>query len=465
MRSLFVKFFLSFLLIIVLISAIGITMTYLRDQEFPPLAHQHFARQAIGEYGRVAIRAYESEGLHELQEYVEELFENAGVRLILFDGQAQPLSRQRVPRRMLRMARRALESGEVVFPMRGARNWVASPLASEAGRPYVIAIGLPDKTPSRHLVRGFSHGFLGWRLLVLLGVSALVCFWLARSLTAPIGRLRQATRQFAAGDLSTRVAAQVKGKHELAGLAQDFDEMAGQIEILVDSQQRLLRDISHELRSPLARLGVALELARQEANPAVRQKALARIELEAERMNELIGQLLSLTRLENAAEGLPGAEFDLSELLAGLVQDADFEAQKHACAVIFNGRHPVMFHGSEELLSRALENVIRNAVKYTADRSLVNVELSASQEKILIRIVDQGPGVPAEALGKLFEPFYRVADARDRQSGGTGIGLAIAERAIKLHSGRIRANNGPSGGLEVEIELPQAIPKPASGKS
>ncbi len=452
MRSLFLKFFLSFLLIIILIATIGITMTYLRDQEFPPLAHQHFARQAIKEYGRGAIQAYE-DGSHELEEYAEDLFEDAGVRLILFDFEGRPLTEQRVPRRMLHMARRALQSGEVVFPSMGARNWVASPLNSSSGQTYAVAIGLPDRPPAKHLVRGLSHGFLGWRLLVLLGVAALVCYWLARSFAAPISRLRQATRQLADGDLTIRVGGQVKGRNEIGGLARDFDHMAERIEALVSAQQRLLRDISHELRSPLARLGVALELARQEGNPATRQKALQRIELEAERMNEMIGQLLSLTRLESGASELRRQEFDLAELLANLVQDADYEARNRGCTVAYQGDGPLLYTGSQELLARALENVIRNAVKYTADDSSVTVELSHSAQGVDIRILDQGPGVPQESLGKLFEPFFRVADARDRQSGGTGIGLAIAERAVKLHGGSIAAENRPEGGLAVKIHL------------
>ena len=455
MRSLFFKFFLSFLLINVLIISISVTLTYLRDQEFPPLASQHFARQALAEYGRGAIRIYEEKGIAGLDGYADELLESVGSRIVLFDAAGRPLTnKQRVPRRMVRMAHRALETGEVVFPMMGERNWLASKLLNESGQTYIVALGLPQKPPPRHLVKGLSSGLLGWRLLVLLGVSALVCYWLARSFAAPIGRLRHATRQFATGDLSIRVGDQVKSKNEIGGLARDFDDMAERIEDLVKAQQRLLRDISHELRSPLARLGVALELARQEDKPDVRHKALARIELEAERMNEMIGQLLSLTRLESGARELQRQEFDLADLLANLVQDADYEAKNRDCRVLMTGHGPLLLTGSEELLARALENVIRNAVKYTADRSSVTVELVNAAPGINIRILDQGPGVPEEALDKLFEPFYRVADARDRQSGGTGIGLAIAERAVKLHGGSIRAENRAAGGLMVEIHLP-----------
>jgi two-component system sensor histidine kinase CpxA len=266
--------------------------------------------------------------------------------------------------------------------------------------------------------------------------------------------LRQATRQFAAGDLSTRVSHQIKGKNEIAGLANDFDEMAGKIETLVGTQKRLLRDISHELRSPLARLGVALELVRQDSSQESRQKALGRIELEATRMNEMIGQLLSLARLEAGVSELPRAEFDLCALLSDLVRDADYEARNRKIKVTFKGPETTVVSGYEDLLARALENIIRNGIRYTGDGTQVNVELIRKSAVILIRIADQGPGVPDEALEKLFEPFYRIADARDRQSGGTGIGLAIAEQAVRLHAGSISASNRPEGGLLVQISLP-----------
>ena len=454
MRSLFVKFFLSFLLIIILISTTGILLTFLRDQEFPPLASQNFARRAIADYGREAIQAYEDEGIQTLDEYAEDLLEKSGIHIILFDASGQALTRRRVPRRMQHMAVRVLRSNEVVSPMMGERNWLASPIKNSTGNRYVVAIGLPEKTPVRHLLRNLTRGFLGWKLLLLLAITAAVCFFLARSLTAPISRLRRATRQFSDGDLTTRVGGQIKGQTELAGLARDFDDMAGHIEDLIGAQKRLLRDISHELRSPLARLGVALELARPDGNPEARQKALQRIEMEAERMNEMIGQLLSLTRLEADACQLERKPFSLSGLLERLVQDADFEAKNRRCRVMLQRSDAVSFNGSEKLLSRALENVIRNAVKYTAIESNINVELTVTTQEICVHILDQGPGVPEESLEKLFDPFYRVANARDRQSGGTGIGLAIAERAIKLHGGSIQATNRPEGGLAVEIHLP-----------
>ena len=455
MRSLFLKIFLYFLLIILLVASAVVVLTYFRDREFPPLSHQGFAQRAIAEYGREATRAYEKEGVPAVDKFSRRLLQESSTYLVLFDRQLQPLTSGRVPHRLQRMAQRALSSGEVVFPMMGRQNGLASVVHSDSGDIYVVALTLPDRPPSRNLLKGVTHGFLGWQLLVLLLITAIVCYVLARSLTAPIGRLREATRRFAAGDLGTRIGSQVKGSQELSGLASDFDEMAAKIEGLVAAQKRLLRDISHELRSPLSRLGIALELARQPDSPEARGKALERIALEAERMNEMIGQLLSLTRMENGSGEFRSEEFDLRELLTALVADAQYEAESRGCRVALNAPEAVMFRGSEEHLARALENVVRNAVKYTAGESIVDVTMDAMAGGVVIRVADRGPGVPEETLEKLFEPFYRVADARDRQSGGTGIGLAIAERAIRLHRGGIRALNRPEGGLLIEIRLPK----------
>ncbi len=453
MRSLFLKIFLYFLLIIVLVSTAVMALTYFRDQRFPLLSHQNFARQAVTEYGREAIYAYEKDGVKGLERLTVKLNRKSGIRLLLFDDRGAPLLRQPYPRRFRHLAQQALQSNKVVFPMMGQRNNLAMAVTADSGRTYVVAINVPSRPSGHSALHDVVRGFLGWELLALLLITALVCYFLSRTLTAPITRLRQATRSFAAGDLTTRLGDQIKGKNELSELARDFDEMAGKIEDLVGSQQRLLRDISHELRSPLTRMGIALELARQK-QPEAREKALTRIELEAERMNTMIGQLLGLTRLETGAETPPFQTFDLSQLLVQLVEDANFEAARRRCQVVYNGVKNIEYFGAAELVTQAFENVIRNALKYTADETIVTVSLSATEESVTIEVSDQGDGVPEELLGKLFEPFYRVADARDRQSGGTGIGLAIAERAVKLHGGTITAHNQPDGGLLVKVVLP-----------
>jgi two-component system sensor histidine kinase CpxA len=244
-------------------------------------------------------------------------------------------------------------------------------------------------------------------------------------------------------------------RDELASLAADFDVMAEKIESLVNSQRRLLGDISHELRSPLARLSIALELARQRSG-ADATTALERIQLEAENLNEMIGQLLALTRLESGAEAIRKTEFDLASLVGAITDDADFEARSRKRSVKLESPESCTIVGNEQLLRRAIENVIRNAVQYTAEGTEVEVKLECGDKtsEAVITVRDHGTGVPENALAEIFRPFYRVDDARDREAGGVGLGLAIAERALRLHAGAVKAVNASDGGLVVTISLP-----------
>jgi two-component system sensor histidine kinase CpxA len=257
-------------------------------------------------------------------------------------------------------------------------------------------------------------------------------------------------------------------KDEVAGLMRDFDAMAERMEMLVKAQSRLLNDISHELRSPLARLNVALGLARQRAG-VESADMLDRIELEASRLNELIGRILTLARLEDGEQGVPQTPVPLGELVANVAEDAEFEAQERHChvhTVIPEGDWGV--RGNDSLLHSAVENVVRNAIRYTAEGSSVEIVLSSSgsskdNSEAVLRVSDSGPGVPEDALGKLFEPFYRLDDARGRLTGGVGLGLAITERAVRFHGGKVTAFNRAEGWLMVEIRLPLISPAPDVG--
>jgi two-component system sensor histidine kinase CpxA len=235
--------------------------------------------------------------------------------------------------------------------------------------------------------------------------------------------------------------------------------MAERLEGLVNAQAHLLNDVSHELRSPLARLNLALGLARQRTSPEA-EGALARIELEAERLNELIGRLLTLARLEGGDDHLQRSEIPLQDLIREVAEDADFEAQSRNCRVnyIIDANCTVL--GNPALLRSALENVVRNATRYTREGSTVEIRLEKADRmngtEAVLRVIDSGPGVPANALEKIFRPFYRLDDARNRQTGGVGLGLSITERTVRLHGGTVRAANRPEGGLVVEIRLPLA---------
>jgi two-component system, OmpR family, sensor histidine kinase CpxA len=311
--------------------------------------------------------------------------------------------------------------------------------------------------------------------LFMILVSAAFCFWLARYLTAPVTKLRRATNDLANGKLGARVGPSLgKRRDELASLAADFDRMAERIESLLDAQRRLLGDISHELRSPLARLNVALELARERSGPEA-TTALERIHQEAETLNALIGQVLALTRLETGSRQVNATNFDLTKLVHEIADDADFEARSRNCSVRLSCCNSVMMVGSKELLRPAIENVVRNAIQHTGENTAVEIDIRASEVSangtnnsiravqspgsatVEITIRDHGNGVPEAALTEIFRPFYRVDDARDRESGGTGLGLAIAERAVRLHEGTLAAINAPDGGLIVTINLPAQL--------
>jgi two-component system OmpR family sensor kinase len=295
-------------------------------------------------------------------------------------------------------------------------------------------------------------------ILVLTGVLAsfISSFLLAWYFAKPIGSLRKAFRALAAGDLTQRVApAMGSRRDELADLGRDFDDMATQLQNLMSSQRRLLHDVSHELRSPLARLQVSIGLARQQ--PEKVASSLERIEQEAGRLDTLVGEVLTLSRLESGTPQRTDEYLDILELLDTLMDDARFEAKALSCHVSFQCEledSPVI-QGHGELLYRALENVLRNAIHHTPPDTTVTLGIrrNVARDCLHITVDDQGPGVPAAELASIFEPFQRSSNGNPARNG-YGLGLAIARRAIESHGGSIRASNRPERGLRVEIILP-----------
>jgi two-component system sensor histidine kinase CpxA len=292
-------------------------------------------------------------------------------------------------------------------------------------------------------------------LLIALVVSAVVCFFLARYLVSPVDQLRRVTRQIASGDLDVRVSPKLKGRHdELGLLASDLDTMAERVRNLLELKQQLLRDVSHELRSPLARLQLALSLASRQEDSNV-ERHLARIGCEADRLEELIARTLKLARLERPMQGAENALVDVGQLLTNIVADVGIEADAHSCSVALQADRLLQVNGDPELLRSALENVIRNAVRYAPAGSKVGIDARrADGRRIEVVVQDHGPGVPEKDLELIFEPFYRVDAARNRAVGGDGLGLAIAARAVAIHGGTIQARNLGSGGLAVHLSFP-----------
>jgi two-component system sensor histidine kinase CpxA len=327
-------------------------------------------------------------------------------------------------------------------------------LVGPDGKAFRVVVMTP---PYRGPIRRFGElelpGVRAATLIIALVVSAVVCFLLARYLTAPVDRLRDATQRIAAGDLNVRVLPSLKGrKDDLGLLAADFDAMAERVRSLLESKHQLLRDVSHELRSPLARLQLALSLAQRGDTGAAEN--LARIGREADRLEQLIARALLLARLERPALGTESEQVDIAQLLGEIVADVAIEADVRRARVELRTQGTLEVMGDREALRSAFENVLRNAVRYSPVGSQLQVRAERRAMSIEVVIEDQGPGVPEKDLSLIFEPFYRVDASRDRAEGGEGLGLAIAARAVALHHGTIDARNLAATGLAVRIVLP-----------
>jgi len=333
------------------------------------------------------------------------------------------------------------------------RRMEAEKISDHLGRSYTIY--LVDRIPPTTILAPGPEG-TALRILAAAVISALVSFFLARSLIAPLEGLRLATRKIAAGDLDTRVRKSIPQRHdEFSQLATDFDLMAERLQTMQLANRRLLRDVSHELRSPLARLSVAVELARKKGADNIRPE-LDRIQLEGERLEALVNDVLGLLRESSEHSPKRDEELDLTELLTGLVEVVNYEVPEGKPGILWQPQQPCLYHGDRELLWRTMENLLRNALRHTDPDQGVELSLRADdRERMLNMIVrDHGSGVPEEDLEKIFQPFYRVQESRDRSSGGHGIGLAIAAAAVGRHGGQIQASNAEGGGLSVRVSLP-----------
>ena len=452
MRSLFVKIFVWFALAAALIVVAHAVSTILTEPDDGPVRG---VEPSLVMFGTTAAEKYEREGKGALSDYLDLLGRTARIRGYLFDAVGNEVSGRAATPEKKEIAQRLSAAKEETFSKAGQTGIVARKVVAPSGKQFVM---LGEVQRPINVLMPFSLHFLWTESVAMLLTAGVLCYLLARYLSSPVVKLRAATQRLAAGDLSARVgAANGRRRDELADLGRDFDVMAERIQSLMDSQQRLLHDISHELRSPLARLKIALELARTGDGPEAGW-ALGRIEREADRLNDLIGQLLTLARLDSKPPNRDGGSVDLKRLLDEIVGDADFEARNSGRAVKLVACQDCQIDGNEQLLRSAIENVVRNAASYTAEGTSVEVSLRCENgnqdEHAVITVLDKGSGVPQAALANIFHPFYRVADARDRQSGGSGLGLSITQRAVHIHGGSVSASNVPGGGLLVEILLP-----------
>lgn len=448
--SLFLKIFLWFWLAIGTLVGMFLFVGWTTQNE--PFARQfrNFMNEAFAFQAQTAAQIYQNEGVAGLDEYVTRLKSSERVTAVgVMSASGDVISGDDLVSGNRRLFDQARVTDELVFDRTREDTIAARRVSLKDGSTVIVMTNI--KRPPTPIVADRSTLLI--RIVVLMLTGGLVCYGLARYLTKPIVRLRTATRQLADGDLQARVGEKVgRGRDEIAQLSRDFDEMAERIGNLVMSEKRLTQDISHELRSPLARLGVALEIAKQKAGNET-SAPLARIEKESLRLNEMISRLLLLSKLETGAMDVERQPLALGRLVNETAADADFEARAIGKKVVSGEIEEVRLEGSDSLLRSAVENVLRNAVRYTTPEVPVSISMKNESETAVIRIQDGGGGVPENELEKLFRPFYRVAEARDRASGGVGLGLAIAERAVHAHGGAISARNNENG-LLVEIRLP-----------
>ncbi|CAB3880478.1 HAMP domain-containing sensor histidine kinase [Achromobacter denitrificans] len=322
-------------------------------------------------------------------------------------------------------------------------------------------LALPDDTELLMLFLPFDSSH--WEVLALspvalalllfaLAVTAPFCWALTRHVTAPLAQLRQATHALSAGRLGAHTPAKLaRRKDELGLLARDFNAMADRLKALVDTREQLLHNIAHELRSPLARLRLAAELARRKDERQDLQ--LDRIERECERLDSLVGNTLRLARL--GALPVPTDTLDLAEIVSAVVEDARYEAGGRQIRIAWEPHPPVPLVGDRCSLASAIENVLRNALRFAPAHSAIRVRLLVSAREACLEIEDRGPGVAHEELESLFEPFYRTASGARKPGSGAGLGLSIAHAAVAAHKGRMSARNMSPQGLSVRLELPR----------
>jgi two-component system sensor histidine kinase CpxA len=457
MRFIYLKIFVWFWIAMI---AVGVTLGFVvaktEDQSMGNPWRQEQATLLPPQAERI-VEVFEQRGPQALRQYEKKEGSLFRIQIQLLDDQGEDLGEEPSSPEIRDLARRAKQSGKVEFAGDRKIHEAAVLVDGPSGRRYVYALAISPNLSVPPLLNARPRTQI-IRILAVVGAGGFVCFWLARYISSPVSELRSATRALAGGNLRARIAPSVcRRSDELGDLGIDFNAMAERMQSLLESQRRLLRDISHELRSPLARLRVALDLAKEVAGSSS-LRAHRRIELEAEKINDMIGSLLRLSRLDALADLPDKSQIDLAELVQQSADEAALEAVQNGRSVKVLHAESCTIVGNEDLLHSVMENLIRNAMRYTPEGTAVEMDLSkqfsAGAWHAILSVRDYGPGVPPAHLTDIFEAFFRVEDSRNHETGGTGLGLSIAQRAVHLHGGTIRAMNMAQGGLKIEVRLP-----------
>lgn len=456
MKSLFARIFLYVWLAMVLslVATAGVATTYIWKRT------SDLQRLLPGELALSAEQQLLSNGVEGLKKWAKKMQNvHPGLDVFVVDASGKELTLQEMPDFMKRRIAYMVQEG---YLNKRADNGVTPGADPFHSAPQVTAANGAVYTLMFAQAPAWSREVLGTvdvqllQSFIVLAISGWVSWYLARTITRPVKKLQVSARALANGNLDARVGDEfTTRKDELSVLAHDFDQMADRLRGLIDSKERLLRDVSHELRTPLARLRLALGLARREGANLEREHD--RIEREAERLDELIGYILWVAQLDSSQPGFNVQHewLDLAAVVGGVVEDARIEATAQGKRITLIDPGPLKIQGVEGMLHSAIENVVRNAVRFTAVGTAVEVTLQQQDRTAVLIVRDHGPGVPEAELSRLFEPFYRVQQqARERDTGGYGLGLAITWRVMVSHGGEVNARNAVDGGLIVTFSVP-----------
>ncbi|ETI61256.1 HAMP domain-containing sensor histidine kinase [Marinomonas profundimaris] len=433
MKNTFLRVFLVVLLSNIVVVSIGLGMVQFIQKR------NQVSADVLGDVGVQLVAGYEKFGITSLQEETKKAEKRLSGSIYLYQENGRPLLKS-LPRNF-REQNTPSETG------RPAADFLHSQFIQVIGGNNVQYLLIFKPNPE---IDSLAPGaVVGFSLLGLLVSSGVLAYWLL----GPLLKLQRVARSFGQGDMAARVENKLARRSDAVGkLAREFNEMAVRIETLLSSKERLMRDVSHELRTPLARIEVALTIAEDKYAIESQKGYLCRIRTELHELDELIGQVLTLSRLEAAS--LIKEEMDLQEWLGDIVEDVSFESQLKGISVVKTGRVPKVLLGDPLQLRHAIENVLRNACFYAGNGGVIEVETQERSGFALIYVRDNGPGVSDDKLEKIFHAFYRSSEAREANSGGFGVGLTISQRIIRAHKGLITARNREEGGLEVCFQLP-----------
>ncbi len=454
MRSLFLKIFLWFWATVIA-TGVALILTFILEPRSVPSRWRATLTDTARYSGTLAVETTERDGAGSASAYLEQVNHETHMSACLFDHAGSVIAGNACSS-FQSMTSHVNASQDSDFSLKYGIARVAFFLRGPSGRDYIFATELPAGPRAAFGINRAAI-LLQWGVALL--VSGLICSLLTRYLTAPILRLREMSQKLAAGDLSVRTGSELTHRRdEIGDLVRDFNAMASRIEELISRQRQLISDVSHELRSPLARLNVALDLGRERKGD---DPAFEQMEEDIGLLDEMIRRLLTIAKLDMSAAAGPDGRVRPGR--AGSRRSPAMPNSSHAepnGGIRLTSSGQCIVRGSAELLHSAIENVVRNAIRYTESGTFVEVglecESSSGGASARLSVRDHGPGVPESELKNIFLPFYRLPGARDRQSGGTGLGLAIADRVVRIHGGIIRAENAAPHGLKMEIVLPQS---------